>query len=181
MREEKDKGSRALFFPSAPLLRSKELRGGWEDEFKLFGWKSFNSGGEGPTEVSRFIKGNEQCHLPLPSLVTFGSAGLGLILTIWLQLQWPVEWRGQWNYPGFRRFKSVSISPRLKTKFLICSITLMWSQWRVWPGLVSISVDSEFMSVPWQWILICLVDIRSDPCPKREKTLTEKKHSNWQL
>lgn len=57
----------------------------------------------------------------------------------------------------------------------------MWSQWRVWPGLVSISVDSEFMSVPWQWNLICLVDIRSDPCPKREKTLTEEKHSNWQL
>lgn len=45
----------------------------------------------------------------------------------------------------------------------------MWSQWWVWPGLVSISVDSEFMSVPWQWILICLVDIRSDPCAKREK------------
>lgn len=50
----------------------------------------------------------------------------------------------------------------------------------MWPWLVSITVELEFISVPWQLKLICLVDTGSDPCPRRRETLTELKHSNWQ-
>lgn len=59
---------------------------------------------------------------------------------------------------------------------LISSMSLMWSQWQVWPWLVIITVDLEFRSVPWQLKLICLVDTGSDPCPKNEEKHWQNRH-----
>lgn len=47
-------------------------------------------------EFVRFRMGNGQCHFSFPSSVTFGCNGLGLISTIWLQLEQLME-RCGWN------------------------------------------------------------------------------------
>lgn len=94
-REEKDKGSQTLFFFYHVMFQNYTKYSNISIFFFLLWLK--RDGGEPHTGFWRFIKSNEQCHIPFPSSVTFGSNGLGLISTIWLQLQWPVEWWGVWN------------------------------------------------------------------------------------
>lgn len=92
---KRTKGHKLFLFPVFHCCKHSNNLKGRAYEFKLF-WpqklrQCWGGSPESPTEARRFIKGNEQCHFPFPSSVTFGSAGLGLISTIWPQLHWPVE------------------------------------------------------------------------------------------
>lgn len=95
MREKEDKGSQTFFIPiyipplTAPNITAQRVNTMNSLFFSLL--KRLADGREPPTEFWRLIKGNGQCHIPFPSSMTFGCNGLGLISTIWLQLEKSVE------------------------------------------------------------------------------------------
>lgn len=92
VREEEDKGSQLALFPLHSTTALNILTAQTANTMIFtFLVEGLRDRGQTPAEFWRFIKGNGQCHFPFTSSVRFGCNELGLISTIWLQLERSVD------------------------------------------------------------------------------------------